>query len=303
MGLAATVFTAKSTTSEPVERSPFAMVAVSGEQFDPLELAQGRPEPQRSGLQDLPVAHGKLALAAVLCTGGYLLAAAPALADGIDFGFNYDFDVEFEGLEIDHRILVDLIVTGQAIGFIGALIGGVSARQRKEEVEKLASKLTLVNRQLRQQARLQKEGLYTPVELSECDEEQCEIERGMIVELLREGKAALREGNADHALKRFRRSLEILKESKDFEDPKSAERKAWRGIGGAYVMLGKPTEALEAMTTVLRLTKEIGDQTGLCDAYGVIADIYTELNQLSKAAFYYDLYIDTLTKDGYSDAV
>ena len=41
------------------------------------------------------------------------------------------------------------------------------------------------------QARRNKDGIYTPVELSECeagDEDQCEIERGMIVELLRLGK-------------------------------------------------------------------------------------------------------------------
>ena len=63
---------------------------------------------------------------------------------------------------MDHRALVDTIVTGQAIGFIGALIGGVAANRRKAKLEELAQKLKGVNSQLRQQARQAKEGQYAP---------------------------------------------------------------------------------------------------------------------------------------------
>ncbi len=41
----------------------------------------------------------------------------------------------------------------------------------------------------------------------------------------------------------------------------------------------------------------------MCDAYGVIADIYTDMNQLEKAAEYYDLYIANLEQDQASDSV
>jgi len=42
------------------------------------------------------------------------------------------------GFIVDHRVLVDVLVTGQLIGFVGALIGGREARLRKEEISKLA---------------------------------------------------------------------------------------------------------------------------------------------------------------------
>ena len=44
----------------------------------------------------------------------------------------------------------------------------------------------------------------------------------------------------------------------------------------------------------MSLSKEHGDETGLGDAYGVIADICTEMGDFAGAAEYYDLYIADL---------
>jgi tetratricopeptide (TPR) repeat protein len=192
-------------------------------------------------------------------------------------------------------------VTGQAIGFIGALIGGVAANRRKAKLEELAQKLKGVNSQLRQQARQAKEGQYAPEAAAEECLDECEIQQAAVLEMLKRGKGNLRNGQADMALTYFKRALELIAESEEIEEPKVAERKAYRGIGGAQVMLGAYDSALSSMQQVLTLTRDIGDRTGLCDAYGVIADIYTELEQYQKAAEYYDLYIETLNQDQASE--
>jgi len=290
-----------------------AVAASTGERFDPLGSDLPRPT------DSLAVPHGRLVTGALLSLSGsiaaaVLFAAGPALAEGLDFGFNYDFDVTFGGFKVDHRVLVDVIVTGQFVGFLGALIGGYSARQRKREVEELAMKLKQVNRQLRQQARRQKEGLYTPIDLKGTVHAVGTPEDGEgdgsvggttspVIDLLKRAKKHLRDGDAANALVEFERALAALRSATEFREPLLVQRKAWRGIGGANVQLGRPQAALAAMEQVLTLTKQIGDNVGLCDAYGVIADIYTDLNQYDKAAEYYDLYIANLEQDHSSDAV
>lgn len=47
---------------------------------------------------------------------------------------------------------------------------------------------------------------------------------------------------------------------------------------------------------VLALSNEMGDHLGDVDAYGTIADIYTELGNFDKAAEYYDKYIGGMSE-------
>lgn len=47
-----------------------------------------------------------------------------------------------------------------------------------------------------------------------------------------------------------------------------------------------------------QLSKTMNDNIGDADAYGVIADCYTELNDYGTAAEYYDRYIEAMAKDG-----
>ena len=48
---------------------------------------------------------------------------------------------------------IDVVGITEAILLIGALVGGIAARQRKEELERLNEQLRKINLQLRQQAR------------------------------------------------------------------------------------------------------------------------------------------------------
>lgn len=42
----------------------------------------------------------------------------------------------------------------------------------------------------------------------------------------------------------------------------------------------------------------MGDHVGDADAYGTIADIYTEMGHFERAAEYYDKYIERMSADG-----
>ena len=55
--------------------------------------------------------------------------------------------VSFLGQKIDHKVIVEWVVLGQTFGFIGSLVGGWVAADRKEEVERLNARLLAVNKQ------------------------------------------------------------------------------------------------------------------------------------------------------------
>ena len=42
-----------------------------------------------------------------------------------------------------------------------------------------------------------------------------------------------------------------------------------------------------------------GDKSGVGDAYGTMADLYVEMDQLDKAAEYYDRYLVSLASEAY----
>jgi tetratricopeptide (TPR) repeat protein len=76
-----------------------------------------------------------------------------------------------------------------------------------------------------------------------------------------------------------------------------AARKAHRGRGAALERLGRFAEALDAMQTVLSLSVDHDDHSGETDALGVIADIYTDMDQLEVASEYYDRYFKSLQEE------
>ena len=212
---------------------------------------------------------------------------------------------EPQGRKVDHKVIVELVVLGQTIGFIGALVGGFSARDRKRQVEDLNERLLAVNKQLRQQARSTMSGGYerdsidvatkpssnTPEHASPDDADQ----RNEVIEILRAGKAALKEENAQDAVRFFKLSLERAREHADvLDNVKKVERKAYRGLGGAYLILHDYDKALEYMKLVLALSEEMGESKGVGDALGVIADIYTDMGDLEKAGEWYDKYLDAM---------
>jgi len=217
-----------------------------------------------------------------------------------DLQLDSDFYVNFDGFEVDHKTIVYLVVLGQFIGFVGALVSGISAKNRKAEIERLAAKLQEVNRQLRQQSRSKRTGQYSMEDekaLRSVDASSDELAEQILVSL-RTGKNLLKdEDKGEAALAAFDEALALTispAAKSALESQPKAERKARRGRGAALAQLHRCADALVELKQVLAISERLHDSIGVGDAYGVIADLYTELGDLEEAGKYYDLYIATL---------
>uniref|UniRef100_A0A7S4DSQ0 Uncharacterized protein n=1 Tax=Lotharella globosa TaxID=91324 RepID=A0A7S4DSQ0_9EUKA len=226
-----------------------------------------------------------------------LVHGAPAHAfDIFDDDWIRNFKVDVAGFEIDHRVLVEGVVGGQFIGFVGALVGGRAAKQRKDEVEKLAQQLKEVNIKLRNKARASRPKKKN-IEAKDPMHER-------ILGYLRMGKRTLKDQNGPAALSAFQKAMDAIVEAKRAGPYNNyqVERKAYRGLGAASILLGKYSDSLQYMTKVVELSKANGDTSGLGDAYGVIADIYTEMGDFARAGDYYDLYMKAIVADEDTDS-
>lgn len=67
--------------------------------------------------------------------------------------------------------------------------------------------------------------------------------------------------------------------------------------GASLQRQGKFREAIKYHSLVLEISKKEGEESGNTEAYGAIADCYTELGDLERAAKYYDQYIARLETD------
>ena len=61
---------------------------------------------------------------------------------------------------------------------------------------------------------------------------------------------------------------------------------------------GQHRTAIQHLQRVLEISSEMEDHVGDADAYGTIADIYTEMGHFERAAEYYDKYIERMSADG-----
>jgi len=255
---------------------------------------------------------------------------------------------------------IDIVGISEFVALTGALVGGVSARRRKDEVEKLNEQLRTINTQLRQQARagtlfapgltyvppsvgaavsgggaatatiappsnmtenttttaintvmpqeeaINEEALFKPLAasasqqrpdvsiLTSLDEDEESIELTQCQAALKEGKRLLKEQSAGPAMVRFEKALMLAKSLGD----KVRQRRAVRGLAASSRLSGHGNSAIKYLLQVLDISKEIGDYVGDADAYGTIADIYTDMGEFEKAAEYYDKYIRAMSSDG-----
>ena len=230
------------------------------------------------------------------------IANLPEVLTEPDVIFSEDFNVTFAGVTVDHKYLITALVLGQSVGFIGSMVGGNEARVRREETERLNAALVKVNAAMRDQMRASKVGVYTPVDVeaspsASTDEDRAEV--SAVVEKLRVGKSQLKSGNNKDALVSFGESVKLIAQFRSaLNEPWKAERKAHRGLGAAYERLGNHEAALDEALEVLRLSAEHDDGAGMSDAMGLVADIYTEMNDLEKAALWYDKYLVSLDNEG-----
>mmetsp|Transcript_38705 Transcript_38705/g.65165 ORF Transcript_38705/g.65165 Transcript_38705/m.65165 type:complete len:323 (+) Transcript_38705:69-1037(+) len=239
------------------------------------------------------------ATAMLACVPPPVLAVVAAAAEEIENVFERDFDVSFLGQSMDHKYIIELIVFGQFVGFAGATISGLEARKRKAEVEVLNKRIVEVNKELRKELREGKAGQYkrpdtlTPWKEGMTDQ-QIEY-RERVVSLMKNGKQQLKLKNSKEATHSFEQSLVAIEQAGDaLESPWKARRKCYRGLGAASQLAGNNKEALKHMQRVLALCEEHNDQACKGDTLGVIADIYTDLGEIEKAANYYDEYITAL---------
>ncbi|XP_028752171.1 protein FLUORESCENT IN BLUE LIGHT, chloroplastic-like [Neltuma alba] len=184
-----------------------------------------------------------------------------------------------------------------SVALIGATVGGLLARQRRGELKRLNDQLRQINAALRRQAKVESYApslSYAPIggRISE-NEVIVDPRKEDLVSKLKRGKNFLRNQEPDKAFKEFQTALELAQNLKDPIE----EKKAARGLGASLQRQGKYREAIKYHSMVLSISEREGEKSGNTEAYGAIADCYTELGDLERAGQFYDKYIASLEQD------
>ncbi|KAG9443678.1 hypothetical protein H6P81_015018 [Aristolochia fimbriata] len=183
-----------------------------------------------------------------------------------------------------------------AIAMIGATVGGLLARQRRGELKRLNDQLRQINAALRRQAKIESYApnlSYAPVGRISEKEVIVDPKKEQLIANLRSGKNFLRNQEHDEAFTEFKTALEL---AQSLGDP-IEEKKAARGLGASLQRQGKYREAIKYHSMVLKISERAGEDSGNTEAYGAIADCYTELGDLEQAGKFYDKYISRLETD------
>ncbi|KAI3671662.1 hypothetical protein L1987_87402 [Smallanthus sonchifolius] len=183
------------------------------------------------------------------------------------------------------------------VALIGATVGGLLARQRKAELLRLNEQLRQINAALKRQAKIESYApalSYAPAATRVPDNEVIvDPKKQELLSCLKNGKNFLRNQNPDKAFFEFKTALELAQNIKDPIE----EKKAARGLGASMQRQGKHKEAIKYHSMVLSISEREGEDSGNTEAFGAIADCYTELGDLEKAATSYDQYIARLQAD------
>ncbi|XP_062193436.1 protein FLUORESCENT IN BLUE LIGHT, chloroplastic-like isoform X3 [Phragmites australis] len=184
-----------------------------------------------------------------------------------------------------------------AIAMVGATVGGLLARQRRGELTRLNDQLRQINAALRRQAKIESYApalSYAPVG-SKIQESEVIVDpqKERLIAYLKTGKNYLRNQAPDKAFPEFKAALDLAQSLGDHVE----EKKAARGLGASLQRQGKYKEAIKYHSMVLNISKMNGEDSGVTEAYGAIADCYTELGELEKAGKFYDKYIARLQSD------
>ncbi|XP_010273869.1 PREDICTED: protein FLUORESCENT IN BLUE LIGHT, chloroplastic-like isoform X1 [Nelumbo nucifera] len=183
------------------------------------------------------------------------------------------------------------------VALVGATVGGLLARQRRGELQRLNDQLRQINEALRRQAKIESYAptlSYAPVgsRISE-NEIIVDSRKQELISRLKNGKKFLRNQDPQKAFTEFKTALELAQNLKDPIE----EKKAARGLGASLQRQGKYREAIKYHSMVLAVSEREGEDSGNTEAYGAIADCYTELGDLERAGRFYDRYISRLQMD------
>ncbi|TXG68255.1 hypothetical protein EZV62_003190 [Acer yangbiense] len=185
------------------------------------------------------------------------------------------------------------------VALIGATVGGLVARQRKGELQRVNEQLRQINAALRRQAKIESYApalSYAPVGgIGRIPENEVIIDprKEELISRLKAGKNFLRSQEHEKAYAEFKTALEL---AQNLKDP-TEEKKAARGLGASLQRQGKYREAIKYHSMVLAISEREGEDSGNTEAYGAIADCYTELGDLEGAGKFYDKYIARLETD------
>ncbi|XP_015079742.1 protein FLUORESCENT IN BLUE LIGHT, chloroplastic-like [Solanum pennellii] len=183
------------------------------------------------------------------------------------------------------------------VALIGATVGGLVARQRKAELQRLNEQLRQINAALRRQAKIESYApnlSYAPAGGRVAETEVIvDPRKEELISRLKNGKKFLRNQAPDKAQLEFKAALDL---AQNLKEP-LREKKAARGLGASLQRQGNYREAIKYHSLVLELSARHGEDSGSTEAYGAIADCYTELGDLEQAAKYYDQYIARLETD------
>ncbi|XP_020110148.1 protein FLUORESCENT IN BLUE LIGHT, chloroplastic-like [Ananas comosus] len=182
-----------------------------------------------------------------------------------------------------------------AVAMIGATVTGLLARQRREELERVNDQLRQINTALRRQAKIESYApslTYAPVGRIAESEVIVDPNKQELMRILKTGKKFLRNQELDKAFVEFKAAFELAQSLGEHLE----EKKAARGLGASLQRQGKYREAIKYHSRVLEISKKVGEDSGSTEAYGAIADCYTELGDLERAAKFYDRYISRLDK-------
>ncbi|CAK9324771.1 unnamed protein product [Citrullus colocynthis] len=184
-----------------------------------------------------------------------------------------------------------------SVALVGATVGGLLARQRRGELKRLNEQLRQINAALRRQAKIESYAptlSYAPVGGRILENEVIvDPRKEELISRLKSGKNFLRNQDPEKAFVEFKTALEL---AQVLQDP-IEEKKAARGLGASLQRQGKYREAIKYHSMVLAISEREGEQSGNTEAFGAIADCYTELGDLEKAAYHYDKYIARLETD------
>ncbi|XP_020271615.1 protein FLUORESCENT IN BLUE LIGHT, chloroplastic-like isoform X2 [Asparagus officinalis] len=203
-------------------------------------------------------------------------------------------DALAEVCEADNSLFNMPLLLGVAL--VGATVGGLLARQRKGELKRLNDQLRQINAALRRQAKI--EGYapnlsYAPVGRVTEEEVIVDPRKQQLLTNLRTGKNYLRNQDPEKAFTEFKVAIELAQDLGDHVE----EKKAARGLGASLQRIGKYKDAIKYHSRVLEISKKTGEDSGTTEAYGAIADCYTELGDLERAGKFYDKYIARLQTD------
>lgn len=203
-------------------------------------------------------------------------------------------DAFAETCEADNSVFNMNMPVLLVVALIGATVGGLLARQRRGELQRLNEQLRQINAALRRQAKIESYAptlSYAPVG-NRIPEAEVIVDprKEELISHLKTGKNYLRNLDPEKAFTEFKEALELAQQ---LNDP-IEEKKAARGLGASLQRQGKYREAIKYHSMVLAISKRVGESSGNTEAYGAIADCYTELGDLEKAGKFYDKYIARL---------